>query len=244
MENYIYYCYKNWLKKKEGSLIKQISKLKVGAIILLSLLLATLIGLFVILSLAIGGVMCQKWAFIFMALETVLIIILSIYCEKTQVSNSNKNLLNYKEDCNNLKAYLLQNNISIKIIPRLIERYNAKINTIEEKIEHKHNFVIKFVELLLIPVSALILGAMLDKKITISDTLSIGITGLICLCFIYGLIIFALYLNDVVMRYPESTYKQLVSDLQSIVDFEECQVLKLVNGCTVIALDETKSVKS
>ena len=59
-----------------------------------------------------------------------------------------------------------------------------------------------------------------------------------------SLIIFALYLNDVVMRYPESTYMQLVSDLQSIVDFEECQVLKLVNGCTVIALDETKSVKS
>ena len=101
--------------------------------------------------------------------------------------------------------------------------------------------IIKFVELLLIPVSALILGAMLDKEITISDTLSIGITGLICLCFIYGLIIFALYLNDVVMRYPESTYMQLVSDLQSIVDFEECQVLKLVNGCTVIALGQHRT---
>ena len=90
MENYIYYCYKKWLKENEGSLRIQISKLDVVAIILLFSLLATLIGLFVILSFAIAGCNYQIWAYILMALEFILTIGLSIYCEKKQVSHSKK----------------------------------------------------------------------------------------------------------------------------------------------------------
>lgn len=97
MENYIFYCYKKWLKEKEGSLRNQISKLTVWAIILLFLLLATLIGVFVLTSFALYGIYYHEWAILLMAVEVILTIILSIYCEKIQVSNSKKNLLNYKE---------------------------------------------------------------------------------------------------------------------------------------------------
>ncbi len=241
MENYIYYCYKKWLKENEGSLRIQISKLDVVAIILLFSLLATLIGLFVILSFAIAGCNYQIWAYILMALEFILTIGLSIYCEKKQVSHSQKNLSNYISDCNNLKKFLSQNQITIKVIPKLVERYNSIICDIEEKIDRKHNSINKFMEIMLIPGSVLILGAMLDKEITVSETLGIGISGLLILFFIYGVILFGLFLYDVIMRIPENTYKQLVSDLQSILDFEECEFLNLLNDDSINVLIDNES---
>ena len=47
MENYIFYRYKEWLKARDGNLLKQVSKLTIGAIILLSLLFVVLITMFV-----------------------------------------------------------------------------------------------------------------------------------------------------------------------------------------------------
>ena len=52
MENYIFYRYKEWLKARDGSLLKQVSKLTIGAIILLSLLFVVLITMFVFILLS------------------------------------------------------------------------------------------------------------------------------------------------------------------------------------------------
>lgn len=229
MENYIFYCYKEWLEAKEGNLFKQLSRLTVCAVILLVLLFATLIALLVVFSLSISGITYTYLAYILMGVEVVLGIIISIYSEKFQIAHSRKNLKNYEDECNDLENLLSENYISLNFISTLIERYEGKIRRIEERIDHKHNSINKFMEMLLIPTSAIIIGAMLDKEDTAAETLSLGISGLLIVFFIYGAIIFALYLYDIVMRIPEGKYKQFVTDLQSIIDFKECGTVSKSN---------------
>ena len=141
-------------------------------------------------------------------------IITSIYSEKNQITYSKKNFENYKNRCSKLEEFLSQYGITNNFIPTLIERYNAKISEIEEMIRRKHEAVNKFMEMLLLPISALILGAMLDKDTSVSETLVLG--G-------YGLIVFMLLLYDAIMRIPENKYKQFVADLQSFLDIEKCR---------------------
>lgn len=222
MENYIFYCYKKWLKETEDSILKQISKLPVGATILLSFLILSLIAIIVFVIMSEFDQKWINWAYVSIGFESVVIIITSIYSEKNQITYSKKNFENYKNRCSKLEEFLSQYGITNNFIPTLIERYNAKISEIEELIKRRHEVVNKFMEMLLIPISALILGAMLDKDTSIPETLLLGGRGLIIISLVYGIIVFMLFLYDAIMRIPENKYKQFVADLQSFLDIEKC----------------------
>ena len=223
MENYILYRYKEWLKTREGSFLKQLTKIPVGAIVLLSFLLVTLIAMLVVVLVSKGEGDYMILSYILMGAEVTLGIIITIYSEKILISHSKKNFVEYKTKCNELGEFLIEHGLTIDFVPRLIESYNDRISEIEEMIKHKHEAVNKFMEMLLIPISAIILGAMLDKDISVSDTLELGILGMFIVFLIYGVIVFTMFLYDVVMRMPEDKYRQIAADLQSFLDFKECE---------------------
>lgn len=222
MENYILYRYKEWLKTRNGNLFKRISKLTIGASVLLALLFLTLIAIFVFVIMAEFERNYINFAYLFIGIESVIVIITSIYSEKMQITYSKKNFEQYKDKCRALEVFLTENGITNNFVPTLIERYNAKISEIEEMIKCKHEAVNKFMEMLLIPISALILGAMLDKDTNISETLVLGIYGMLIVSLVYGAIVFLLFLYDTIMRNSENKYRQLVTDLQSSLDIEKC----------------------
>lgn len=146
---------------------KQISGLTVPAIVLLSLLLLTLIALLVVFGMAIIGTSYTLLAYILMGVELILAVITSIYAEKFQISHSKKNLAQYKKECKNLEEHLTECGLVNGYIPKLVDIYKERINRIEEKIKHKHETIHRFMEMLLIPISAAILGAVLDKGSTV-----------------------------------------------------------------------------
>lgn len=235
MENYIFYCYKDWRNEREGSISKQISRLTVVAIILLTLLLATLIVFFVILGLAISGNKNDDSILtatsICSALYVILCIITSIYSENYQIKHSKKGLEDYKKYCDDMREkVIIQHGFSEDFIPVLIERFNAKINGTDEKIKIKHEHFNKFFEMLLIPVSVILLGALLDKGTDTAETLGLGISGILIILTIYAASFFILYVYDFAMKMPQNKYREFVTDLQSILDFKKCETVNESDG--------------
>ncbi len=224
MENLILYCYKEWLKERDGNIFKQISKLTVWAIILLALLLGTLIAFFVILGRSVAGKNDSIATLILSVVYVILCIITSIYYEKYQVKHSKQGLENYKEYCNDMmKKVLSKYGFTENFIPTLIDRFKAMINVIDEKIKTKHEHFNKFLEMLFIPISVIILGALLDKGVDAAETLGLGLSGILVILIIYAVAIFVLFVYDFFMRLPQGKYREFVTDLQSILDFKECE---------------------
>lgn len=202
-------------------MLKQVSKLTIGTIILLSFLFVVLITMFVFILLSKVKSEYINIAYILMGVEGIIIIITSIYSERIQIIHSKKNFINYKAKCKEMEDFLKENSLSVEFVPFLIERLNDRISKIEEMIKHKHEVVNKFMEMLLIPVSALILGAMLDKEMPVTETLELGLLGFLMVFLMYAVIIFMLFLYDTIMRFPENKYKQFISDWQDFLDFKE-----------------------
>ncbi len=223
MENYILNLYKKWLKEKNGNLFKQISRLTTTAIILLSLLFASLISLLIIFVLSFTDKNVMNAAYIPMIADVILSIIISIYMEKHHIDYSKCDLSNYRKHCDDLEKELTDNDIAIQLIPKLIEKFNNQNNEIEERIRQKREYVNKFMEMLLIPIAAAILGALMNKSNSLDEILHLGIYGLLIILLTYGAIIFVLFLYNTVMRIPESMHKRLIMDLQGILDFYECK---------------------
>lgn len=224
MENNLLYCYKNWLNKKEGSLVNRILKIPIAALILLVLLLAVLVALLVFSGSLMNG---KKQNIIvtgvLICAYVILCFIVSIYTEKYQIKNSKSDLESYREYCIEMKGeVILGNKISLNLIPDLIKRLNAMSDRIEEKIKQKNGYFNRFMEMLLIPIAALILGALLDKEIDKTEVLKFGLSGFFIILFIYGFILFVSFLFDTVMRVPQNDYRRFATDLQSIIDFEKC----------------------
>lgn len=223
MESYIFYCYKDWLRERNGSLLKQISKLTVWAIVLLSLLFIALVFLIVILFVSFKDKTVIDLAYIPMVADILLSVIISIYTENYQIKHSERDLNAYRAYCVDLNKMLFKKGISNNFIPNLIDKFNETNNGIEEKIGQKREYVNKFMEMLLIPISVIILGALLDKGASAEETLGYGLSGILIIIIVYGLIIFSSFLYNTIMRIPQSKYRQFVIDLQSIIDFRECE---------------------
>lgn len=222
MENHIFYCYEEWLKDEDGNLFKQIFKIPVIARILLGLLLLGLIIFFVILGCTVSGYNTTAPILIWGVLYFILCIITTIYTEKYQIENSKSSLENYNEYCNRMMDNVFKKNkISEKIIPTLIERFNMTVEEINNKVKLKHEKLNKFMEVLLIPVSVLILGALLDKGTNATQTLGFGLSGILIILFIYAVIFIVLFIYDIVVKFPLVKYKQFITDMQSILDFKE-----------------------
>lgn len=224
MENNLLYCYKDWLEKEEGTLFKKIFKIPIKIRVLLASLIIVLVAFFVF-----GFLSNEKnnYTIVEMVLAGVYVILcvaVSICTERHQIKNSEDDLESYRSYCNKLKNYLINDRkISLNIFSELIARLNTMNDKLEEKIERKHERFSKFMEILLIPISAVILGALLDKEINVTEVLNFGLSGLLIILFIYGLILFVSFLYDIVMRAPQGRYKRFATDLQSILDFELCE---------------------
>lgn len=218
------YCFKKWLKKKEGTLFEQIFKIPVMARVLLASLVIVLVALLVVLGLLSGGYnSVETAAKVLMGIYIILCIIVSIYTERHQIKHSERDLKSYRIYCSDLKKeVILKNEVSLKLIPVLIDRLNAMSDKIEEKIKQKNEHFNKFMEMLLIPISAVILGALLDKGTDVTESLWFGASGAMIILFIYGVILFVSFLYDTLMRVPQGGYKRFATDLQSVLDFEEC----------------------
>lgn len=222
MENYIFYCYKEWLEDKDGNLSKQIFKLPCIARVLFAVLLVGLIAFFVILGFTIGGCDCTIPLLIWCILYFLTCVTITIYTEKYQVKTSKRSLKEYdiytKEM---LHTVFTDNNISEKLIPILIERFNTIVKKTDEIINLKHEKMNKFMEVLLIPVSVLILGAMLEKGTDATQTLGFGLSGILIILLIYAIIFIVLFAYDIILRFPLVKYKQFITDMQSLLDFSE-----------------------
>lgn len=224
MENRMLYCYKKWLEERGGNIFKQISKLPVMGVILLFLLFVGLIGFLVLLAYSVGGKNNQTATLVLAVTYGALGIITSIYCERYQVKHSKQGMNDYKKHCDELMENVLrQYGFSEDFIPTLIDRFNTMINNIEEKIKTKHDHLNKFMEMLLIPISVVILGSLLDKGDNTNEALGFGLSGIIIILLIYAVAVFVLFLYDFVMRLPQGKYKEFVTDLQSILDFKKCE---------------------
>ena len=244
MENNLLYCYKNWLKKREGTLFEQIFKIPVMARVLLALLVIVLAALFVVLGLSINeNNNCEFAAKLLMGIYTILCITVSIYTERYQIKHSEHDLESYRKYCGDLRnEVILKNNVSLKLIPVLTDRLKAMGYQIEEKIKHKHEQFNKFMEMLLIPISAVILGAILDKGTDVTESLWFGMSGTLIILLIYGLILFVSFLYDTIMRVPQSGYKRFATDLQSVLDFELCESDTVTDDAVIApALNETSA---
>lgn len=210
--------------KKNGNIFKRILKLPVISIVLLALLFCGLIGFFVLLAYSDAGSNNSTATLVWSAAYVVLCIITSIYCEKYQVKYSKQGMKNYQKYCDDMmKDVLGQYGFSENFIPTLIDRFKAMINGIDEKIKTKHEHFNKFFEMLLIPISVIILGALLDKGTDSTDTLGLGLSGLLIILIVYAVAFFILFVYDFVMRLPQGKYIEFVTDLQSILDFKECE---------------------
>lgn len=236
MENHILYCYKEWLKERDGNLFKQIFKIPVMARVLFALLLMVLIVFFVFIIRSIDGNDDSIITLILSAVYIMLCIIISIYLERYQVKHSKHSLDNYRKFCDDMvDAVFRENGFTENFIPTLIERFKAMSNEIDEKIKLKHDHFNKFMEMLLIPFSVLILGALFDKSINVEETLSLGLSGVLIILFIYAVIIFILFLYDIAMKFPQGKYKEFVTDLQSILDFKECKNVSEANDDVIVS---------
>lgn len=241
MENLIFYCYKGWLKQREGGVIKQVSRLTAFAIVLLCFLLGSLIAFFVLLGRSIAGNDDPLAILILSAWYVMLCTITSIYCEKYQVNNSKQSIEDYKKYCNEMMNEVFNiNGFSEDFIPILIERFSKRSDEIDEKVKLKHDHLNKFMEMLLIPTSALILGALLDKGTSAKETLGFGLSGIMIILLVYAVSFFVLFLYDFLVRLPQEKYKEFVIDLQSVLDFKVCK--KADDAATETSTETTSEI--
>lgn len=241
MENNLLYCYKDWLKKEEGTVFKMIFRIPIKILVLLISLIVVLVAFIVIGFLGNKDNTLSIVETVLAGIYIALCIAVSICTERHQIKNSEDDLESYKSYCNKLKKYLINDcEISLNIFSELIARLNTMNDKLEEKIERKHERFGKFMEILLIPISAVILGALLDKEINVTEVLNFGLSGLLIILFIYGLILFVSFLYDIVMRAPQGRYRRFATDLQSILDFELCESDTVIDDALIApALNET-----
>lgn len=224
MENNLLYCYKDWLEKEEGTLFKKIFKIPIKTRILLASLIIVLVAFFVFGFLSNEENNYTIVEVVLAGVYIILCVAVSIGTERHLIKNSEDDLESYRSYCIKLKNYLINDRkMSLNLFPDLIARLNTMNDKIEEKIERKHEQFNKFMEMLLIPISAVIIGALLDKDISVTEVLDFGLSGAIIILGIYGVILFVLLVLDAVMRAPQGRYRRFATDLQSILDFEQCE---------------------
>lgn len=224
MENNLLYCYKDWLEKEEGTLFKKIFKIPIKTRVLLTLLIIVLVAFLVFGFLSNEGNNYTIVEVVLACVYIILCVVVSIDTERQLRKNSEDDLESYRSYCIKLKKYLIEDRkMSLNLFPDLIARLNTMNDKIEEKIERKHEQFNRFMEMLLIPISAVILGALLDKDISVTEVLDFGLAGVVIILGIYGTILFVLLFLDAVMRVPQGRYRRFATDMQSILDFEQCK---------------------
>ena len=102
METYIFNCYSKWIKDREGSIIKQMSRLTIFARILIVSLVVALVGIIVTYILMYNMVIDQIYLLIFLGVEGLIAFITYIYTSRYEVAHSYTSLSQYKGYCKKL----------------------------------------------------------------------------------------------------------------------------------------------
>lgn len=134
MENYIFNCYLNWLKKKkkeEGNIFKRISKLTLFANILIALLVVVLVSVIVVFILAYLSVINVNWVLLPLIVEGIVGVITYIYTSHYEIDHSYDNLTEYKLYCKNLYDELCTHSISNRsFLSEIIKRIDTRVENV------------------------------------------------------------------------------------------------------------------
>lgn len=223
MEQDLFYCYQEWVKNRDGSIKKQLSEVPKFGIFLLSLLLL-LLGVFIWVSLQpVKETGEPNIAALFVGVGYVLICILvSLYTEWHNIKNSKQDMKKHKQYYTDMEKSIFKNFKHVhELILQLIEKYNASINSIEERIKLKHKALNRIFEVMIIPLSAAILGALPNLNSSTQEALEFSIVLILVIVLIYEIGFFCLFVYEMIMRYNQDKYKRFVFDLKSILDYKK-----------------------
>lgn len=222
METFIFNCYKKWLKDRNGSFFKRLSGLTILAKMLLLLLLISLIGFFVVAWLVSNKKIDGKWLFAPTVMELLSCAAMYIYTSLYEVSNSYNDFDKYKSYCMDLSFMLSTYHISNEIIIEIIDRYQKTIDNMNKNIAQNYERINKVMQMLLLPISLAILGALLKLDMKEESILGYGVTFFLIIAFVYGVACFVAFICNEITKSKQDTYKLFVNDLQSIIDLEKC----------------------
>lgn len=222
METFIFNCYKKWLKERNGSFFKRLFGLTILAKILLLLLLISLIGFFVVAWLVSDEKIDGKWLFAPTVMELLSCAAMYIYNNLYEVSNSYKEFDKYKSYCMDLSFMLSTYHISNEIIIEIIERYKKTIDNMNNNMMQNYERINKVMQMLLLPISLAILGALFKLDMKEESILGYGVTFFLIIAFVYGVACFVAFICNEITKSKQDTYKLFVNDLQSIIDLEKC----------------------
>lgn len=222
MENYIFNCYKKWLKDQNGSIAKQLSKLNKIARFLVAALFIVLAAVLVTYFLSFFKIIDEIWVFVNALIEVAIGIAAYIYTSKYEINHSDDEFKNYFEYCKNLSTVFAERKIlSYSFIRELIGRYKVIIDDSNKKIERNQDRIDKYMQILIIPLFLAVLSKMLDMQADAQSAISAGISAALGIAFLYLIIVLPVNMyNNIAIKNRQNNYKQLVNDLQSIIDFK------------------------
>jgi len=227
METYIFNCYSKWIKDREGSIIKQMSRLTIFARILIVSLVVALVGIIVTYILMYNKIIDQIYLLIFLGVEGLVALITYFYTSRYEVAHSYTSLSQYKGYCKELLQMLKDNEVAnSELITDIIERVNKHIEKMDNKISAFGERVHKFMELLVIPIAITILGGLFngqeDSQIISSNIIMIVMSVIFIYAIVGGIVCLLINLT---IKSKQEKYIQFKCDLQSVVDFNRCDRL-------------------
>lgn len=224
MEEYIFNCYKKWIKDENGSIAKRLSRLSRTANVLVVSLFVVLAAIIIAFLLVFCGVIREYWLIYAFAAELIISVISYIYTSRYAIKHSGEALNDYHQYCNDLDTMLSERGIkSRQFLEEIISRYKAINNNTNKKMEQNHDRINQAMKILVIPISVAVLGELLKKQGDPQSVVALGMMLILGIIVLYVIAFWSIYMfNNVVIRERQSQYMQFVTDLQSIIDFEKC----------------------
>lgn len=225
MEEYIFNCYKKWVKEQNGNISKQLSRLTKAANALIILLVVTMAAIIITYILSVCNVINVVWITIPALLEAIIGIISYVYTSKYEINHSDNALNEYQQYCDNLSDMLTERNITSRpFLEEIIGRYKVLIDDSSKKIERNQDRINKVMQILIIPVFLAVLGNLLSMQTDAQSAIETGIALSFVIAFIYFIGFYPVYIyNNLTIKKRQNNYKQFVTDLQGIIDFERCE---------------------
>lgn len=218
IENIIFNYYMKWLKQNQGNIVKQFSRLTITANILITLIFGSMLA--VIVFMLINKV---DWVIYPAIVEVIVGIITYFYTDNYLIERSDDEFDKFKEDCESLKRWLAAKGItSMELISDLINRFKKKVDDLDKKMEDNKVQTHNLLQTLIIPFIVAVLGVILEKS-DMQAAINDGISMLFLAVIVYVILVFGVNsYNNIVIRRQQNKYRQLISDFQSILDFEYC----------------------
>lgn len=223
MENYIFNCYQKWLKDEKGNIFQQFLKCNRVVKILIILLFIPLIVMMVS-CVFLFNTKSELWTII-LAIATLAelgaSILAYVYTNRYDIDNSSNDLEFHRKRCGELNKFLAECHVSHSLVIKIVDRYKAVIDDIETKMKSNYERINKVMQIVLIPLSAAILGELIKEQ-DADSVLNYGVLCLFIIGIIYGILFLPIFLYNNVLSDIQSKYRCFVNDLQSVLDFEEC----------------------